>query len=180
MWGWWVATDGAGDITGITAFHHRGGLANENYSAILDPSRPNRATYGGDATGRYVLPDGTRRFTAKTSLTATFGPGNGGDTLSGKIGSFRDADGRDLKWSVRLNETALAYVSPGFDLRDGKTVWTRDGARGTEGGEWRADLYGGNAVTVPTHALGSFLALHQGGRMIGAFGAKKTGERPAE
>ena len=180
VWGWWVATDDEGDITGVTAFHHRGGLGNEDYSGVLNPSRPNRATYEGEATGGYVLPGAAGRFTATASLTATFGPGAGGDTLSGEIMDFMDADNGELKWSVTLEETALSYASGGFDVTGGDTVWTRDGARGAEGGEWRADLYGGDAVTVPTHALGSFLAVHQGSRMIGAFGAEKTGEGPAK
>jgi len=42
----------------------------------------------------------------------------------------------------------------------GKTVWTLDGVKAAEGGGWNADLYGGGSVTVPTHALGSFLAEH--------------------
>jgi len=175
VWGWWIATDGDGDITGVTAFHHRGGLANGDYSGVLGV--PSTAAYAGDATGGYVLPGEAGRFTARAGLTATFGDA---PKLSGEIENFRDAGDRDLGWSVTLNETALAYAAGGFDVTGGDTVWTRDGVRGTEGGEWRADLYGGDAVTVPTHALGSFLAVHQGSRMIGAFGAEKTGEGPAE
>ena len=167
-WGWWVATDGDGDITGVTAFHNRGGLGGEDHSGVL--AGPGSATYAGDATGKYVVPDATGRFTAKASLRAAFGDA---PKLSGGIGSFRDADGGDLGWSVTLEETALAYNGSGFDVTGGKTVRTLDGV---EGGEWRADLYGGGQDKVPSHALGSFLAEHQGSRVIGAFGATKTGE----
>ncbi|MCY4243647.1 MAG: hypothetical protein OXD36_18150 [Rhodobacter sp.] len=169
VWGWWIDTDD-GEITGVTAFHHRGGLGNGDYSDIL--AGPGSATYAGDATGKYVLPDRDGAFTARVRLNATFG----GGTLSGGITDFTEA-GRDLGWSVALREVGVSHRDGGFDGRDGVTVWTRGGVPGPEmGGAWSVDLYGGDSVTVPTHALGSFLARHQGSRMIGAFGAEKTEE----
>ncbi len=170
-WGWWITRDAEGTITNVDAFHHRGGLGNGDHSDIL--AGPGSAAYAGDATGKYVLPDREGEFTAKVRLNATFG----GGTLSGGITDFTDADGGKLDWSVALREVGVSYRDGEFDGRDGVTVWTRGGVPGPEmGGAWFADLYGGGPVTVPTHALGSFLARHQGGRMIGAFGAAKTGE----
>ena len=167
-YGWWVATGADGDITRVTAFYNLGGLANDDYTGAL--AGTGSATYEGDATGRYAVPDGAGNFTATAALTAGFGAA---PTLSGTIGNFRDADGGDLGWSVALEGTGLAYRPGEFDVRGGETVWTLGGKAGAAGGEWRADLYGGGGNGVPTHALGTFEAGgHRGGYMVGAFGAR--------
>ena len=180
-WGWWAVTDNDDETTHFLAFADQGGL--ETTAAPLT-AVDGSATYAGKATGKYAVSGEAGDFTATASLTAKF-DADGTDTLSGKVDGFKDADGKDKTgWSVELkennldgNNATLAAYSDGDDNQERTTVWTIDGVKGTALEEaWAADLYGGTAAKVPTHALGAWEAQHQGAHMIGAFGAPKTGE----
>jgi len=182
-WGWWVepADPDASPPTliHVRAFTDRGGLDETSAPLGADGS----ATYEGDATGKYAIPGEAGSFTAKASLTATFAAT---DTLSGEIKDFKDADGKDKTgWSVELKKSSLladhtatvTYSEDTEPLTDLTTVWTRDGTKGNGlENAWSADLYGGTATKVPTHALGTFEAQHQGSHMVGAFGTEKKSE----
>ena len=186
-WGWWAVMDSADEdkIASFRAFTSGGGLD----ATTAGPTANGSATYEGDATGKYAIPGEAGRFTAKASLTATFGAAN--DTLSGKIDQFKDADGKDKTgWSVALEANQLIADGSSLIEQDGEdgetfndhaTVWTRDGIKGDRQEEaWSANLYGGTGTKASTHILGTFEAQHQGSRLIGAFGTAQTAQTAAE
>ncbi len=184
VWGWWAALDSNDELNHFEVFTHQGGAPAQGDSSSIESGS---ATFEGDATGKYAIrAEESGDFTAKATLTAKFGATT--DTLSGEITNFKDGDGNDKTgWSVSLEENNLDSTNAALNsaavinntakgLRRA-TVWTRDGVKGDEEWDaWDADLYGGSENEVPSHILGTFEAKHDGARMIGAFGTKKTGE----
>ena len=177
-WGWWVVPAEGTTPMMVKVFTDPG----DRSATGVAPAANGSATYEGDATGKYAVPGEAGHFTAKAHLTAKFGSAS---TLSGEIRDFKDADGRDKTgWSVSLEENDLDSTNGGLATytdratrRELKTVWTRDGRKGDAMEQaWTAELHGGDDDKVSTHILGTFKAEHQGSRMIGAFGAEKTGE----
>ncbi len=180
-WGWWLEK-AENEVSHAHVYYMKG---NNGLVAVTDglPSEHGgKATYMGDAIGQYSVYGGANgkndsgAFEADATLQATFGTSA---AISGTIDNFMGADGMPRMWSVELMKTPEAEnldTDTGV-ISGGKVIWTMDGAKGGEAGEWQVSAYGSAADSTddPSAVAGAFKAEHETnrGRMIGAFGAEK-------
>jgi hypothetical protein len=163
-----------------------------------------KATFSGDATGKYMAkkltPYGqiadavSGQFIADVEMTAVFGDVQDellGDQnkVWGTVDNFRDpveadsaalmsrmaADGTDASWSVDLNRANIS--STGLDDHAGDDSFF--GGTTTGDGSWTAQFFGGEDKTkMPGHVAGTFDAHFSNGHVVGGFAAENNA--PAE
>ncbi len=176
-WGWWLEKDK--NVTEKAHVYYEAGTSGlAAVEAGLPTDHGGKATYMGDAIGQYSVYGGANgkndsgAFQADATLQATFG---GSAAISGTIDNFMGADGMPRMWSVELMKSS--DVGTGGVISGGKVIWTMDGAKGNEAGEWQVSAYapGGDNMVDPSAVAGAFKAEHDTNRglMIGAFGAEK-------
>ena len=173
-WGWWIEDpdDKTKDEVSLVYRIIDAGDNDPDRSTLAAINGLNgSATYTGDALGQYaIVRSGTGsasgKFEAKAELTAEFSDAT---KLSGKIHDFNVGSG----WEVTLKEKAIAENDvPQPVIAGGTTTWKIGDTESITEGAWNADIYGGNATSIPTHILGGFTATHTDARMVGAFGTK--------
>jgi hypothetical protein len=162
-----------------------------------------KATFSGDATGKYMAkkltPYGqiadavSGQFIADVEMTAVFGDVQDellGDQnkVWGTVDNFRDpveadsaalmsrlaADGTDAPWSVALNRADIS--STGLDTHTGTDSFF--GGTTTGDGSWTAQFFGEDKEKMPGHVAGTFDAHFSNGHVVGGFAAENNA--PAE
>lgn len=190
--GWWMRDDKAtaAPLDNVAAFYNANAAGATAISGT--DALSGTAKYEGGAAGKYAwkeVDEGTAHgghFTAKASLTASFTPGVGNDTLSGSISDFRlGEDGMDPDWTVTLAEAAIgttAQVVRGTGDDATVTVWAVGPNKSSSKGGWEALLSNSGAERnddLPTGVAGAFDGeFGEQGRMIGGFGANITNQNP--
>ena len=160
-YGWWIEENG--DDWTISVFNDYKG--NELFE--LDTSELiGRATYKGDAAGRYAIKDTEEgMFTATAELTADFRQSN---EISGKIHDFM-AGGVEQTWQVELKKGDIDSDGE----FDGDIQLTMDD-KSYSNGEWSGSFHGFNVdqTVAPALATGIFSANSPEIRMVGGFGTE--------
>ena len=182
-YGWWLRKPDAGDEDYVASAG-----ASYDGTATLSGITALRgtATYNGSAAGLYALSSATGGtndsgpFTARAVLEADFHD----DTVTGTIDGFTGADGEPRDWSVELMEQSVSDAGeisdadpdapPGPDNVRQMTKWTIGGNAVEAGGEWSGQFHANDDGGVPMVVRGFFSSVYgPGGRMVGAFGAKR-------
>ena len=148
-----------------------------------------RATYSGAATGKYALEKGSRlapeyeadAFTARASLTASFGSNELPGTIKGTITDFVNANpaGTSLaNWEVTLNEIELTGNSATFATDDGNepadNAVAEIGGVESDTGVWSGAFFGnGREDGQPGSVAGRFSATfpEANTHIAGSYGA---------
>ena len=128
-WGYWVSVTGSGATVNTFAYSP-GNTANLDLRRGDDATENVKAGYSGDAIGIAVRNKASGQFTAKVSLTATFGKDSA--MLGGHISDF-GGDVADPNWRVTLRTTALG---------DNGVISNGEAFGGTDQGAWTAQGYG--------------------------------------
>ena len=201
--GYWVtSTRGSGDSLhsyGIETFARGIGTATGVADDVTELT--GTATYSGAAAGWYarqVFSDNGEvqtasqgPFTAKASLTATFGQNTEqtigpGDLFSirGEIFDFHDADTEAelAGWKLMLNRADMGDEGGALENFSGTT-----GPTANPTGAWTGSMHGNEGAETttgedaaeddfPTGVVGEFKGSFSNGDVAGAFGATKTAE----
>ena len=154
------------------------------------------AAYAGKAAGIYVReesPGGQRggrvvdattgTFTASAELTATFGGDADTDTddkyrISGTVKDFMNDAGRDLGWTVMLNNATTVARNANTGAientdAEGKFSGTTTGDGTAAMGSWNGQFFGPSNTVLPSGVAGEFDANFNDGYVAGAFGADR-------
>ena len=160
------------------------------------------AAYAGKAAGIYVREESPDRqrggrvgdattgtFTASAELIATFGGDANTVTddkyrISGTVKDFMNDAGRDLGWTVMLNNATTVSRDPGTGAIAGSNLLTTGAFSGTTTGDgtaamgsWNGQFFGPGSddipavVVLPSGVAGEFDANFNDGYVAGAFGA---------
>ena len=153
-----------------------------------------RATYSGAATGKYALEKGSRlapqyeadAFTARASLTASFGGSDVAGTIKGTITDFVNANpaGTSLaNWKVTLNEILLMADDVAFESTDGGTsennAVAEIGGVMSDSGVWSGEFFGnGREDGQPGSVAGRFSAtfMDANTHIAGSYGAQNVSD----
>ena len=183
--GWWLRNTGESYAFG--AFHAGQGGDPQDFASIA--TLQGTATYSGPAAGMFVIDpqigDATAGdFTASATLEVDFGDTTDRGTVAGTVNGFM-VDGEAMPWSVTLQSAGIA--ADGAIAADGGdtagTVWSIDGRAGTATGSptWGGQLHDVDEDQVPNVATGTLESVFGDiGRMVGAFGAVRSGQPAVE
>ncbi|MCY4260496.1 MAG: hypothetical protein OXC91_09570 [Rhodobacteraceae bacterium] len=183
-YGWWLKKTEDGQGYTASAFHDFRSTPGATATGTAIPAA-GTAKYVGGAAGKYAfstsIPNGLNEaghFTAKATLTATWGGSDNGE-IEGTIDSFKVGDdGAGRPWIVHLHDAGITRgdgtLSEVANAHEANTTWERmeDDPNADTSGSWSGQLREPGDDGVPGAATGVFYSEYGNtGKMVGAFGA---------